>query len=317
MTVRPVRWMMLFLLLLLGGYLLSGVNQIRPGERAVVRRFGRVLDEKPEPGLWLGLPWGMDQVDRIPVDLVRPVTVGYRLAEDDGGLATPPGQLLTGDHNLINVQVVLNYRIRSEEVEQYVVQADRADDLVARAAETVMAEWVAGRTVDDVLINGKTTLPPWLVRRTQERLEAYRLGVQIQDASVAHLLPPSEVKDAFDEVNRAQTEIRTRIYQAEQEAERLRRGAESEKFSLEQQTIAYIREQSLMAHAEADTFENRLRQYQRLRRENPNILSGIWWDEMGRLLGQMKQNGRIDLLDNHLGRDGLDITVFPPLPRKR
>src|SRR5207237_722780 len=38
-------------LLLLGGYALSGLVQVQPDERAVVRRFGRVLDEDLGPGL--------------------------------------------------------------------------------------------------------------------------------------------------------------------------------------------------------------------------------------------------------------------------
>ena len=59
------------LLLLFAASLLTGVTEVRPGERAVVRRFGRVLDEKPKPGLWIGLPWGIDRVDRVPVDLAR------------------------------------------------------------------------------------------------------------------------------------------------------------------------------------------------------------------------------------------------------
>jgi len=31
----------------------------------------------------------------------------------------------------------------------------------------------------------------------------------------------------------------------------------------------------------------------------------------------MKDDGRLDLLDNRLGRDGLDITISPSLPKKR
>src|SRR5260370_6171734 len=129
--MRRLLWMVPLVLLLL--YLLTGVAQVRPGERAVVRRFGRVLERKPEPGLWIGLPWGMDRVDRVPVDMVRPVTLGYDPAQDDGSLATPPGQLLTGDHNLVNVQVVLNYAVRADEAAGYLVQAERVGGLVARA----------------------------------------------------------------------------------------------------------------------------------------------------------------------------------------
>src|SRR5256714_13277035 len=100
--------------LLLVGYLLTGVTQVRPGERAVVRRFGRVLQQKPDPGLWIGLPWGMDRVDRVAVDRIQSVTVGYQdeVAVD---AAIPAGQLLTGDHNLVNIQVTLYYKVRPDE----------------------------------------------------------------------------------------------------------------------------------------------------------------------------------------------------------
>src|SRR6516164_6192794 len=96
-----MRYLWILLLLLLAGYGLTGVAQVRPGERAVVRRFGRVLAHKPQPGLWIGLPWGMDRLDRVAVDRVQTVTVGYPEAGDAS--AMPAGQVLTGDHNLVNV----------------------------------------------------------------------------------------------------------------------------------------------------------------------------------------------------------------------
>lgn len=312
------RILLAVILLVFLASLLTGVTEVRPGERAVVRRLGRVLAYKPEPGLWIGLPWGIDRVDRVPVDLVRRVQVGYQPESDAGEIQAPPGQLLTGDHNLVNIQVVLLYSVVEDQVEDYVVQADRADDLVARLAETALMEWVAGRTVDEVLIRGKQELPSWLAQQTQRRIQPYRLGIQIRsEGSVTYLYPPDEVKSAFDQVTRAQTEMRTTRYAAEQAAERELRDAESEKYRIEQMTAAYVREQQLTAHAEAESFDHRREQYHRLRQENPAYLASIWWDEMGKLYSQLKETGRIDLLDNHLGRDGLDITVFPPMPKKK
>src|SRR5438552_16014743 len=100
------------LILALAAYLLTGVAQVRPEERAVVRRFGKVV-ARPGPGLWVGLPWGIDRVDRVPVRTLRQVTVGYdpATASDAPGTGAPPGQLLTGDQNLVNVQFVLAYAI--------------------------------------------------------------------------------------------------------------------------------------------------------------------------------------------------------------
>jgi len=311
-----VRYLAAFLAILLAGYLLTGVTQVRPGERAVVRRFGRVVD-KPGPGLRIGLPYGMERVDRVPVDFLRRIHLGYRPEAEDNDLTTPRGQLLTGDHNLVNIQVMLDYAIRDEQVEDYVLQAERADDIIARAAEASLAEWVAGRTVDEVLLRSKIELPDLLTQRTQERIEPYRLGLVIRGASVAYLLPPDEVKPAFDDVTRAQTSIRTRTHEAEQNAARRLREASSERNRIEKMTSAYVREQLVLAKAEAANFEKRLEQYHELREKNPDFLAGIWWDEMGKLLLNMKDNGRIDLLDSHLGSDGLDLTVTPPMPRKK
>ena len=248
---------------------------------------------------------------------VRPVKVGYQPDGDEPGQTTPPGQLLTGDHNLINVLVEMHYAVRDEQVEDFVVQAPRVDGLVARTTEAVLAEWVAGNTVDNVLLNGKRELPELLVSRVGQYLQPYRLGIEIKAASVAYLLPPDEVKPAFDEVTRAQTAIRTEEHKARQEAERRRREAEAEKYRTEQLTAAYSNERIQLATAEAESFEKRLEQYQRLRQTNPDILSAIWWDEIGKLLVRMKDSGRIDLLDNHLAGDGLDITLFAPQPRKK
>jgi membrane protease subunit HflK len=312
-----VRYALAAVLVVLAGYLLTGVVEVRPGECAVVRRFGRVV-ATPGPGLWVGLPWGMDRVDRVPLNRVRRVAVGYQPTEDDNPPADPPGQLLTGDHNLVNVQVVLHYSVDPERVVDFVEQGDRADELVARAAEVVLAGWAAGRRIDDVLLNGKVELPELLAREVPERIAPYRLGVRLhQDVAVAHLFPPEEVRNAFEEVTRAEASVRTREHEARQEASRLLREAETERHRLETQAEAYVRERLELARAEAARFEARLAQYRRLRRENPDFLAGLWWDELGKLLTKLRETGRIDLLDNHLAGDGLDVTVFPPPPKKK
>jgi membrane protease subunit HflK len=298
----------------LAAYALTGVVQVSPGERAVVRRFGRVLEHKPEAGLWVGLPYGMDRVDRVEVDRVKSVTVGFR--EEGNDEVTPAGQLLTGDHNLVNTQATLYWKVRPEELDDYVAQADRVPGLLTRAAETVLAEWVAGREVDDVLLNGKNSLPPELIKGTQERLDGYHLGVQIIDARVALLAPPDGVKHAFDNVASEQANVATLVNQAEQEAESKLRVARSDKFRVEQETAAYVERQGLIARREAERFAERLKQYEEGRKSNPAYLRQIWEEERGKLFAKLKENGQIGLLDHHLGPDGLDITIAPALPKK-
>ena len=101
-----MRRLALLTLVLVLAYLATGVSQVGPEERAVVRRFGRVV-ARPGPGLWVGLPWGVDRVERVSVRTARQLEVGFALdAVEDAG-ATPPGQFLSGDENLVNVRLVV------------------------------------------------------------------------------------------------------------------------------------------------------------------------------------------------------------------
>jgi membrane protease subunit HflK len=302
------------LLIALAIYLLTGVAQIRPEERAVVRRFGKVVAH-PGPGLWVGFPYGIDRLDRVPTATVRRVPVGYR---PEAAEENPAGQFLTGDQNLVNVQVAIDYAVGEStgDLEDYVAQKDRVDGVIARETEAALGEWVSGRLVDEVLLTGNVALPVWLVRRVQERIVPQKLGIRIQQASVAYLAPPDEVRSAFEEVNTAQTAARAQEQRAHQEAARLKSDTEGTAYQLEQQALATANSKKSMAKAEADSFTKRLEQYRKLKLNNPDVLTAIWWDEMGRLWTGFRSRGRIELLDQHLGPDGLDLTTVIP-PRKR
>jgi membrane protease subunit HflK len=304
------------LLVLVVLYLLTGVVQVRRGERAVVRRFGRILDEHPEPGLWVGLPWGMDRVDRVEVDTVRSVTVGTS-EEETSEDAIASGQLLTGDHNLVNMQIVLYYKVRPAALADYVLQSDRVPGVLARVLEATVVEWVAGRDVDDVLLRGKNAMRRDIIARIAQRIEPYQLGVEVLDARVARIAPPDEVKDAFDSVARAQTGIATAVFRAEQEKATRKRMAEAERYRIEQTAAAYAHNRRVIAEQEARRFRARLDQYQAGRIRNPDYLRPIWQEERGKLFAIMKEKGQIDLLDHHLGQGGLDVIVAPKLPEKR
>jgi modulator of FtsH protease HflK len=310
-SVKRLRLLLVFVGL---GYLATGLYQIRPEERAVVRRFGEVV-ARPGPGLWVGLPYGIDRVDRVQSAKVVRLTVGYRPEASDD---SPVGQFLTGDQNLLNLQVALDYSVGdgATDLVDFVTARDRVEGVLSREAEAAMAEWIGGRGVDDVLLTGNSLLPMWIVRRTQERIAPQRIGVRIQQVSVAILSPPDEVKFAFEEVNRAQSMARAQENKARQEANQRTQEAEASVFQIRQQARSYVESKLSLAKSDAENFLKRHEQYVRLRGDNPAIRNAIWWDEMGRVWLNLKARGRVDLLDHHLGGDGLDITTLMPPKRK-
>src|SRR5215471_5764410 len=98
--------------------LLMAFRPIRPGQRAVMRRFGRVV-ATPEPGLWIGLPWGLERIDLVSIQLSR-VVVGYDKDAEEPENMTPQGQFLTGDHNLVNVQAKIDYAVDESNLVDFV-----------------------------------------------------------------------------------------------------------------------------------------------------------------------------------------------------
>jgi modulator of FtsH protease HflK len=300
-------------ILLLGfaAYLATGLAQVRPEERAVVRRFGQVV-ARPGPGLWVGLPWGVDRIDRVPVRTVRQIRAGFVPDSSIDSPENPAGQFLTGDQNLVNVQLTLDYAIgeTDADLDAFVVQQDQVDALLAREAEAAAAEWVGGRSVDDVLITGTAALPAWIMEHLQPRLTELNLGVRVQRVN-AVLAPPEEVRAAFEQVSQAQTGIRTREYQARQEADQRMRQAEALRYKWLQEADAFQSGQLQQARADAVDFAAQLAAYRELKKTNPDALTALWWNEMQKtLIGLKARGGRIEPLDVHLGKDGLDVSQF-------
>jgi membrane protease subunit HflK len=285
-------------------YLATGVYQVGPDERAVVRRFGKVV-ARPGPGLGFAAPWGIDRVDRVPVRAVQQVRVGYNPEALDSA-ATPAGQMLTGDQNLANVQLVIDYAVgeTDDDLDNYILHRDRVDAALTRAAEAAAAEWAAGHTIDHVLRTGSGQLPAWVMGRFADRLPELKLGVRVQRVSVAMLAAPDEVKSAFEAVDQAQTAMRTRETQALQERDQRLSQAAAIKYRLEQEAAQYRDEQLKQAAAEAAAFRNEAEAFRRVAATNPDALRFLWWAEMLETLDALKASGGETRLIDHVLTNG-------------
>jgi membrane protease subunit HflK len=299
--------------------LYTSVTQVQPYQRGVIRRFGKVLQEKPQPGLHIGLPWGMDRVDLAPVNKARILYVGFQNSGEAGDESTPAGQMLTGDHNLVNVQAVLNFNVRDveDDIVRYVLNQDAIDAFVSRAAESLMAEWIAAQSINHIIQQGRIELPRFLQERLQDRIDAYGLGVEVSSISIPILDPPDEVRDAFDRVAQAKNTRETLIVQAKQFAKQRESQAEAKAYDLHLEAHAYASVQHTEAETEAAKFLRRLDQYRELSRANPDYINALWLDEITRGFSRMKAEGRIELLDHYLSKDGLSILQIPLGPRKK
>ena len=108
-------------------YALSGITIVKPDEVAVVLRWGKLVGASPAlqqhgSGLLLALPRPIDQVVRVRTRRVeeQPVSTLATVSTDWTNTATldpvTDGYALTGDRNVVQVDMVARYRVREPAV---------------------------------------------------------------------------------------------------------------------------------------------------------------------------------------------------------
>ena len=210
-------WIGLLAALLLGAYFASGFYLVNADEHAVVRRFGAIA-ARVGPGMHYRMPWPVARVDVLKTTSVMKVGVGFALRDNDAE-ALKGIELLTGDTNILNVALVVQYVIRNPA--DYLFQIDRPQTLVGTLAESVLTETVVGMPIDEVLTTGRLAIQGRVKLKTQETLDRYQSGVQISSVNIMNITLDPSVAQAFQDVadamaDREKTQNEARAYANDQ-----------------------------------------------------------------------------------------------------
>ncbi|HEV8262130.1 MAG TPA: FtsH protease activity modulator HflK [Burkholderiales bacterium] len=282
-------------------YLTSGFYVVNADEHAVVRRFGAIA-ARVGPGMHYRMPWPVDRVDVLKTTSVMKVGVGFALR--DGDSEAPKGvELLTGDTNILNVALVVQYIIRNPA--DYLFQVDRPQTLVATIAESVLTETVVGMPIDEVLTTGRLAIQAGVKLKTQEMLDQYQSGVQISSVNIMNITLDPSVAQAFQDVadamaDREKTQNEARAY-ANDQIPRARGEAN--------QTVSNAQnyKQQRIAEAIGNTtrFQALLQEYQKA----PEVTrSRIYLDSMEKILPKVK----LYVIDSQGGHVPINLRVTAP-----
>jgi hypothetical protein len=125
------------------------------------------------------MPRGIDRVDRVAVDRVRSTPIGY--LELDDSAQVPPGQMVTGDHNLVHVRVLAQWRVDPARVVDFALAGGTIEAVMTQTLEGVLGEWAGARQVDSILLEGKQRLADEVLTEARARLKAQDLGIDLLD----------------------------------------------------------------------------------------------------------------------------------------
>jgi membrane protease subunit HflK len=254
------------------------------------------------PGMHYRLPWPVDKVDVLKTTSVIKIGVGFVVPSSDAEAMTGI-ELLTGDTNILNIALVVQYVIGNPA--DYLFQVQRPEELVGMLAQGVLTETVVGMPVDEVLTTGRLAIQRAVQVKTQELLDSYGSGVQVTSASIMSITLDSAVAQAFQDVadamsdrEKAQNEARAyandQIPRTRGEAYRLVSDAENYK-------------QQRIAEAVGDTtrFLALLQEHQK----SPDVTRArLYIDAMEKTLPKVKMY----VIDSQNGRVPVNLRVSAP-----
>lgn len=200
---------------LLGIWLISGAYQVEAGEVAVVRRFGRALEQPIGPGLHWHVPWPVERVDIINITVQR-IEVGFRTINTEplDYVDMPEESLmLTKDENIVSNTFTVQYRVGDPI--KFLFNIEDPEGTIRAAAESAMRATVGSRTIDDILTTGKSEIQLETTRLLQDLMYKYDSGILVDNVLLQDVNPPDEVVDAFKEVASAREEKQRLINEAQ------------------------------------------------------------------------------------------------------
>lgn len=260
----PFRRLLIGLALLpIAVYVLSGVYVVNPGEAAVVRRFGAVVQRRVAEGLHYRLPWPIDRVDIVNVAAVRRESVGVTEPAGEDHIHDEPMskfRALTGDTNIIDVEVIVQYQVRDPA--DFLFNVDLPPHRVIR--DTVrgsVTNLIAGLPVDEILTTERQRLQDAIRADAQRRLDAYNSGLAIVSINLQKAYPPDEVADAFRDVASAGEDKAKAINEAEGHANSIVPQARGEAQQIFAEANAYASRAVNTAKGAAQAFESVLAEY--------------------------------------------------------
>ena len=255
-------------LLLILLFLSTMVTQVKVQETGVLKRFGKVVRKRVEPGICIKFPWPIDRLDRVKTKSIRRARLGFgvdlsnleAIEREQGatidqiryGLLMVP-YVLTGDKNIINIKVVVTYSI--SDPEQYLYAVYDSESIMKQVAQSIILKDISQMTVDDVLTTGKLELRSNIHRQLAEKCRELRLGLDIQSVEIKNVRPPKSTLSAFKDVINAQEESNELVHQAEAYRNRVIPEARADAKKILEEAIAYKQRKIAYAKGEAKRFE--------------------------------------------------------------
>jgi membrane protease subunit HflK len=270
---------------LVGAWLLSGIFIVQTDQQGLVTRWGKVVEPRVFPGIHYALPWPIDTVYKLKVRELRRRVVGGDIPDSVlGRTQTSNSEFFSGDQNLLNIRVVIQYSVSNPR--EFLFSAQAPDQVVGLAVESELVRRVAHTTVEDILTTQKLSIQNDVLRSAQTIVDSYRTGALLTSINIENVSPPPETAEAFRGVAGARSDAFRIVNEADGYANDLIPRARGQADQLLDQAHSYADGKINRAEGDASHFNAIAAEYSK----NPNVTNTrVYLEAMELVLPKLKK----------------------------
>lgn len=271
----PTKWIVAISVIL--GYFSTGLYMVEPGQQAIVQRFGKIVKKDIKPGIHYRLPFPFETSTRLSTKRIERLEIGFRTRErfEEEPAAYlwetlhakgryekqfDEALMLTGDQNIVDVDLVIQYKIKN--MVDYLLSVDAPYDLLRGASEAAVRYIIAKEDIETLLTEKRPLIESEIKRTLQGYLDNYVLGIEVLQVGISEVHPPIEIVPAFRSVANARQDKERSIREAESYLNEVVPLARAEAAKVVEEARAYKISKVDSSEGEAERFLKKLEQYE-------------------------------------------------------
>lgn len=184
-------------------WLATGFYIVEPGEHGVVQRFGAWERTQTQEGLGYHYPWPIGKVQKVQVDEVRRLTIGFRQipGRTDKQNIQEESLMLTSDANIVDLEMVVLWNIKS--AENFLFNIKEQENTLKKVAESSIREIVGQTPMFPIITKKRGEVAAKAKDIMISNLDQYKSGVNITQVLIQDAEVHPDVQNAFQDVQSA------------------------------------------------------------------------------------------------------------------
>jgi modulator of FtsH protease HflK len=171
--------------------------------------------------------------------------------------------MLTGDENIVDVDFSVLWKVKPSAVGDYLFNVQGPESTVKAVGESAMREVIGRSNIQAILTGARQTIETAVQEGMQKTLDDYGAGIVVQQVQLQKVDPPTQVIDAFRDVQAARSDLERAQNEAQTYANRTVPEARGRAAKIIQDAEAYREQTVAEATGQASRFSQVYDQYKK------------------------------------------------------